>query len=89
MQRLKAFGLRLLAVWRKKIQNSKDGKEENMDFEDSGEKTKTKKQKQRIQLHDAAAKALAAVKSGILRTKMGFYSRSHSIPWEWRKCKYT
>ena len=29
MQRLKAFGLRLLAVWRKKIQNSKEGEEES------------------------------------------------------------
>ena len=28
MQRLKAFGLRLLAVWRKKIQNSEEGEEE-------------------------------------------------------------
>ena len=50
MQRLKAIGLRLLAVWRKKIQNSEDGKEENMDFEGSGEKKQ--KQKQRKQLHD-------------------------------------
>ena len=29
MQRLKAFGLRLLAVWRKKIQNSEEGEEES------------------------------------------------------------
>ena len=54
MQRLKALGLRLLEVWRKKIQNSEEGEEEG-----SGEK-KTKKnknkqkqkQKQRKQLHD-------------------------------------
>ena len=49
MQRLKAFGLRFLAVWRKKIQNSEEGEEEG-----SGEKkNKNKqKQKQRKQLHD-------------------------------------
>ena len=29
MQRLKAFGLRLLAVWREKIQNSEEGDEES------------------------------------------------------------
>ena len=29
MQRLKAFGLWLLAVWRKKIQNSEEGEEES------------------------------------------------------------
>ena len=40
MQRLKAFGLSLLAVWRNKIRNSEDVKEENMHFEGSGEKTK-------------------------------------------------
>ena len=28
MQRLKALGLRLLEVWRKKIQNSEEGEEE-------------------------------------------------------------
>ena len=48
MQRLKALGLRLLEVWRKKIQNSEEGEEEG-----SGEKkTKKQKQKQRKQLHD-------------------------------------
>ena len=49
MQRLKALGLRLLEVWRKKIQNSEEGEEEG-----SGEKkNKNKhKQKQRKQLHD-------------------------------------
>ena len=45
MQRLKALGLRLLEVWRKKIQNSEEGEEEG-----SGEKKQ--KQKQRKQLHD-------------------------------------
>ena len=29
MQRLKAFGLRLLAVWSKRIQNSEEGEEES------------------------------------------------------------
>ena len=49
MQRLKALGLRLLEVWRKKIQNSEEGEEEG-----SGEKKnkKKQKQKQRKQLHD-------------------------------------
>ena len=47
MERLKAFGLRLLAVWKKKIQNVEDGEEKVIDFEGSGEK-----QKQRIQIHE-------------------------------------
>ena len=40
MQRLKALGLRLLEVWRKKIQNSEEGEEEG-----SGEKNKKKQKK--------------------------------------------
>ena len=59
MQRLKALGLRLLEVWRKKIQNSEEGEEEG-----SGEK-KTKKNKNKNKENSymtAAAKALAAVK---------------------------
>ena len=44
MQRLTAFGLRLLEVWRKKIQNSEEGEEEGYG-EKKNKKTKTKTKK--------------------------------------------
>ena len=44
MQRLKALGLRLLEVWRKKIQNSEEGEEEGSG-EKKNKKTKTKTKK--------------------------------------------
>ena len=52
MQRLKALGLRLLEVWRKKIQNSEEGEEEGSGEKKTKKNKKKQKQKQRKQLHD-------------------------------------